>query len=101
MKQIDVTWRHTVLVWWSYMWRCFVVTLALSILLGAFAGLLLGMLGRPDLSRTVGGLLGYIVSLPVSIIIMKQVLNKRFKEFSIALVTDESSAEGKSYSHIA
>ena len=86
METIEVTWNHTLSIWWSYIWRCMVFSMLVGIVLGGIGGAIVGALGKPDMGGLVGGILGYIGSIPVSIYVMKTILNKRYKSFSIALV---------------
>ncbi len=86
MNKLEVTWGDALLIWWSYIWRCVVFSMILGFILGAIGGFIVGILGRSDLSASVGGILGYLGSLPISIYMLRKILNKRFKNFSIALI---------------
>jgi membrane glycosyltransferase len=68
------------------MWRCALFTSLLGFVLGFIVGFVVTIIGRGDLSGTVGSVLGFLVSIPISIIVLKKILNKKFKDFSIVLV---------------
>lgn len=87
METIEVTWSHTLTVWWSYVWRCAVFSMLLGFVLGIIGGIVVGVMGKPEIGGMVGGILGYLGSIPVSIYILKTILNKKYKTFSIALVS--------------
>jgi hypothetical protein len=76
----------TMQIWWSYIWRCALFSALLAVPLGAIGGITVAIIGRPDLGGSVGGILGYLGSIPVSIIMLRIILRKRFKNFSIALM---------------
>jgi len=86
METIEVTWNHTLSIWWSYIWRCMVFSMLVGLVLGVIGGVIVGVMGKPDMGGMVGGILGYVGSIPVSIYVMKTILNKKYKSFSIALV---------------
>ena len=86
METIEVTWNHTLSIWWSYIWRCMVFSMLVGLVLGVIGGVIVGVMGKPDMGGMVGGILGYVGSIPVSIYVMKTILNKKYKNFSIALM---------------
>jgi hypothetical protein len=86
METLEVTWDRTLVIWWSYVWRCVLYSMLLGAFLGFGGGLIVGLVGRADLGAPVGALLGWLGSIPVSIVVLKQLLAKRFKAFSLALV---------------
>ncbi len=91
MNTIEVTWGHTLSVWWSYIWRCIVLSMIVGLILGAMGGVVVGAMGKPDMGGMVGGILGYLGSIPVSIYVMKIILNKKYKNFSIALISQQNT----------
>ena len=86
MNRLEITWSHTLSIWWSYIWRCSLFSIILGFILGGIAGLVLGFVGRGDLAARVGMVLGYLCAIIVSIIFLRKILNKRYKNFSIALI---------------
>ena len=63
-------------IWWAFSWRCavysFLATLVLSIVAVACAGFF-GLTVRPNLFDVVG-VVGYIASIPMSVVAMKGAL---------------------------
>lgn len=57
--------------------------------LGSHCGIVVGILGKPELGPRLGGALGYLVQIPVSMVVLRMVLRKRYKRFSIRLVPHE------------
>ena len=91
MEKVEVTWGTALRVWWSYAWRCVVFSAILGFVLGGIGGFVVGIMGKPELGGSVGGTIGYIGSIPVSIWVMKKILDKKYKEFSVALVREDDS----------
>ena len=91
MQKIEVTYSHTLRVWWSYVWRTVLFSAILGAVLGFIGGFIVGFMGRSDMGGLVGGVLGYLGSIPVSIWVFKKILNKKYKTFSVALVTEDNA----------
>ena len=60
-------------------------------LIGAFMGLvggvIVGAAGHPELGAPVGALLGWLVGIPVSIVVLRKVLLMRFSGVRVTLIT--------------
>ena len=82
----EVTWERVLPVWWAFMWRGSLYGMLLGFFLGFCGGLIVGFAGRPDLGAPVGALLGWLGTIPVTLVVMSIVLKKRFGTFSIKLV---------------
>ena len=91
MDTVEVTWNNTLIIWWSYIWRCILISMVVGFILGVIGGVVVGVMGKPDLGAMVGGILGYLGSIPVSIYVMKVILNKKYNKFSIALVSQQNT----------
>jgi hypothetical protein len=61
--QLNISWGITMQIWWSYVWRCGLFSALLAVPLGAIGGITVAIIGRPDLGGSVGGILGYPVSI--------------------------------------
>ena len=87
MEKIEVTYSNAILVWWSYIWRVTFWTVLLGAALGAVGALTIGHLVGPEVGMTIVNTLIYLGSVPVSIWVLKTlILDKKFKNFSVALV---------------
>jgi hypothetical protein len=86
---LEVTWGRTMKIWWSYIWRRTLFSALLGLGLGFLGGLTVGLLGRPDLGGAVGFVLGNLGAIPVSFIVLRNILRRRFGTFSIALIPDQ------------
>jgi hypothetical protein len=84
-SSLDVTWERVLKVWWALAWRATVFGVIAGAVLGGIGAALTVVAGMGD-SGTVGAVLGWVVSVPVSIYALRQVLRKRFRTFSIRLV---------------
>ena len=81
MQELEPTLSRALRVWWLFMWRG---TLG-SILIGAAAGVVLGIVGTlvglPQTSiAVVGAILGACIGIGWSIIVMRMALLKRYNE---------------------
>jgi ABC-type xylose transport system permease subunit len=81
----DVTWERVLSIWWAFVWRTVIYGMLLGLVLGFIGGFIVAAIGRPDLAATVGAFLGWLGSVPVSIVVMSIALKKRYAAFSIRL----------------
>ena len=86
MEKMEITWPLTLKIWWSFTWRATVFSVLLAVILGFFTGVVMAFLGLQDAIAGVSGALGYICSIPVSIWVMKTILEKQFVGYAIAVV---------------
>lgn len=96
--ELEVTWKRTAKVWWSQAWRGIFALLA-AILVGAFAGFLLGLVSAlVGLSQqaiaTISMPLGFIIGLVATIVPVKLILGKDFGEFRLVLLAKDVSHGG-------
>ena len=89
VAKLEVTWGRALTVWWSLMWRIIVFGVAAGLVAGAFVGVIAGLTGQADKAKVWGGVAGYIVSVPVPMLVVKIVLQKKWKEFSIGLIPEK------------
>jgi len=90
MERIEVTWGATLRVWWSYCWRVTLFSMILGFILGFIGGFVMGIMGKPEMSGMVGGILGFLGTIPLSIWVLKKILGKKYKGFSVALIQNQS-----------
>jgi hypothetical protein len=93
MEKVEVTWGTTLCVWWSYFWRVMLFSAILGAILGGIGGAIVGIVGKPELGGRVGGVLGYLGSFPVSVWVLKNILSKKYKKFSVALVNEDNAEQ--------
>lgn len=86
MEEIEITLEKILPVWWAFVWRAMLVTMLVGFVLGGIGGFIAGASGNPRLAGTVGALLGWLASIPVSIWALKAALSKNYGSFSIALI---------------
>jgi hypothetical protein len=82
---LEVTWKRSLAVWWSLMWRLVLASAAAGFVLGALAALLLLLSGRQELAGSVAGTVGYLAAVPASLWAVRRVLRLEFREFAIRL----------------
>ena len=48
MDTVEVTWNNTLTIWWSYIWRCILISMVVAFILGVIGGVVVGVMGKPD-----------------------------------------------------
>jgi len=86
MEEIEVTWDRAIRIWWSLAWQGVLFSVIAGALAGFILGAILGALGMGESIEKYGQLVGLLVGIPVGIWVVKIVLTKQFRSFSIALV---------------
>ena len=82
---LEVTWERSLKVWWALFWRATVWGALAGAFLGFIGGMIVVVTGKGD-GTTVGTILGWLGSIPVSMFVVHHILRKSFKEFSIHLI---------------
>lgn len=78
--------RHRILViWWNFFWRFVLFSVIAGAMLGALGGMVVALFGRVDLGSTVGAVLGWLASIPVSYWAIQKALTKAYPGFSVTL----------------
>jgi len=88
----DVTWERVRSIWWAFFWRAAIYSTLLGFVLGFVGGVVIALLGRADLGASVGGALGSIGAIPVSLVVMSMVLKKRYGSFSVRLLPHNTAS---------
>lgn len=86
MEQTPIPIEKIFSIWWSFAWRGILVTLFFAIVLGAIGGFVMAWLGRLEDSGPVGGIIGWLVSFPVSVWALKAALTVKHGGYSVTLV---------------
>ncbi len=73
------------------MWRLALFSGIAGAVLGFIGGIGVGVMGKSELAAPVGAVLGWLGTFPVSIWVLKKILSKQYKTFSVALI-DERNA---------
>ncbi len=80
MEEVEVTWGRALRVWWSWVWRTFLIAFVCGILIGVLAfmfGVAMGMEStQVELWINLGSSL---IGLVAGLYIMKAVLSMRFQ----------------------
>lgn len=84
---LELTLERVLAIWWAFVWRATLLTVLVGAFLGLVGGVIVGASGHPELGGTVGALLGWMGGIPVSIFVLRAILLKRFSGFSIRLVS--------------
>ena len=86
MEHTPITLEQIFSIWWSFMWRGMLVTLFIALILGAIGGFVMAWIGRPEDSGPVGRIIGWLVSLPVSVWALKAALTTKHGGYTVMLV---------------
>lgn len=71
-----MTYGEVLPIWWSMVWRGFLVGAAAGFVAGFVVGFGGALLGHPDASGLWGSVAGMIVSIPVSLWALRAAINK-------------------------
>ncbi len=84
INEIDL--KKTFSIWWSMVWRSVLGGILVGAIFGFISGFIFGIIGRPELGGITSILLGYLVSIPVTIWALKSALSKKHQGYSVVLV---------------
>ena len=91
--ELTPTWGRVVRIWWAYLWRnliAIVVVMILGGILGAILGFIMGAIGIPlNIIKIVSGFIGGVFGLGASIVPIKMIVGKKFKEFRLIIVANK------------
>jgi hypothetical protein len=73
---MKLSWKQTMPVWWSLVWRATIYGALLGTVLGFFAGMYAGLSGVPDREVLYGAIAGGLGTIPASMLALKQALGK-------------------------
>lgn len=90
MEKVEITWDKVILVWWSYTWRVLLYTAILIAILAVIGALIFFSIGMPEFGRKYGAIAAQLAIIPVSILVLKKILSKKFNGYSVALVKDDN-----------
>jgi len=89
-KQTSVgfRWDRIIQIWWSIVWRQTVFGLVAGAALGFIGGFLAAIAGRADLATLVGVIFAWLGSIPLSVVVLRIALKKKYEDFSLKIVED-------------
>ena len=85
MEKVELSLERLLVIWWAFIWRVFLVSTIGGAIFGGIGGILVGLAGHPELGALVGGIFGWLVSIPVTIWALRATLTKNYSDFSIIL----------------
>jgi|SRR5882762_2504747 len=91
LATIEPTWSHALRVWWSWQWRTIVFGLILSVItmpIGMVVGIVFGVSG---VGHLIAQLMGFLTFAFVGIFVMKDILDKEYKTFRVAILPRATS----------
>ena len=86
MKKLEVTWWRVIRIWWAWAWRYILYIVVISFPLGFTIGLVAGMTGYGHLAESIGNIVSALMGIPLSIWVLKVILEKQYSDFQIMLV---------------
>jgi len=90
---LPVTWGKVVRIWWAYTWRVLLFSIGVVFVFGVAVGFctaLLGLSGPMSVSlHVLSSVVGLIISVWISVCVMKRIISKRLGDFKIILVKSE------------
>jgi len=86
------SWDRIIQIWWSIVWRQAVFGLVAGAALGFIGGFLAGVAGRADLATLVGLIFAWLGSIPLSVVVLRIALKKKYEDFSLKIVEVDHDA---------
>lgn len=74
----DLTDREYRRFWWSFAWRSCLLGFLIGAVLGGVAGLLMSLVGRPDLGGFAGGAVGLGANFVATFIVLRRAIRKSY-----------------------
>ena len=88
MNEVELTWGRTIKVWWSLMWRGWLFAFIAAFIVGIIVAIVRAIIGFDQgtgvLVSTLGG---FLIGLLIGMWVVKIILNKKYSDFRIALVS--------------
>lgn len=82
-----VTWGQATKVWWSFIWRSLLYSFIAGAVLGFIIGAVGGLLGAAERTISIlGTAVGALVSIPISIWVVRTILRKSWTGFRVAVI---------------
>jgi len=75
-REAVVSWRRALAVWWSAAWRGGLYAIPGGFLFGMLGGVLAAVTGAPQKAQLYAAIGGYLASIPLSMLALKQALTK-------------------------
>ena len=82
-QQIEATWGIALKIWWWVFWRGILVVIPVSLLISIVPLLLSVSLKKAEI---ISLFINVIIGLIIYLYFLKKVLNKKFKDFTLALI---------------
>ena len=95
--ELEVTWKRTAKVWWSYLWRniiACIVAFIIAFIVAFIIGFVLRALGASTQTiQVITAPIGIIIGLLISIVPIKMILGKDFGEFRLVLLQTDATGQ--------
>lgn len=93
MVVLDVTWGRIARVWGLWMLMS-VLMIICAVVAGAIVGVVVGVVGKlvglpTDLLKTLASFMGGVIGFLLTLIPVKIVLSRKFKEFRVVLIKND------------
>lgn len=89
MTSSDLTLERVLTIWWAFAWRAGLSSLLAGAAAGFIGGVIVGAAGAGNLGAAVGGVLGWLASIPCSVWALREALRKSYASFDLALTPRE------------
>ena len=92
MQELEPTWQRTLSVWWLILWRGIVGSVLLSIAIIALVDALAALIGIESKAlNMIGALVVWLGSIVWGVVVVRMALQKRYRDFRLALIGTPSS----------
>lgn len=93
MREVQVTWKRAAVFLWAFQWRLFVIAIPVVVIFSFIVGLIVGVMNIDPLRYALQiQAVSFLITLAISLAIIKELLSKQFKGFRVVLLEPEGPA---------
>ena len=82
----DITFAELQSIWWAFFWRSAVFGLLIGFILGVIGGATIAVLGHPEWATIIGSAIGFISSIPATMLALRLALRKKYHTFELTML---------------
>ena len=93
---LEPNWLISFKVWWSMVWRMLVYSIVAIIGFSLLMSIVFMLGVKFEEVSEMGGFFGWIISLPISLLIVRFILSMEYKNFKVAIIKKNSEQKSES-----
>ncbi len=95
MNTVEMNWLRTFKIWWYWLWRVMLATIAVTFIVSIVFGFFLSPFVGSEATRTlIMNLVGGAISVFIGLSVLKSLPDKQFSDFRVVLVARDPEHDG-------